>query len=48
VGVNSSVGESIGSAAVELPPDDLSEIDAASSKIVIKGARCPEIIFARR
>jgi len=31
-------------AAVELPPDDLREIESAASKITIQGARYPEQI----
>jgi aryl-alcohol dehydrogenase-like predicted oxidoreductase len=34
--------ENIGAAAIELTPDDLREIDAASSKITVQGARYPE------
>jgi aryl-alcohol dehydrogenase-like predicted oxidoreductase len=34
--------ENIGAAAVELTPDDLLEIDSATSKIMIQGARYPE------
>ena len=34
--------ENIGAAAVELAPEDLREIDTASSKIKIEGARYPE------
>src|SRR3974390_3099822 len=34
--------ENIGGAAVELPPDDLREIDSASSQIKLEGARYPE------
>jgi aryl-alcohol dehydrogenase-like predicted oxidoreductase len=34
--------ENIGAAAVELTPDDLREIDSASSKITVQGARYPE------
>jgi aryl-alcohol dehydrogenase-like predicted oxidoreductase len=34
--------ENIGAAAVELPPDDLREIDNAASKITAQGARYPE------
>jgi aryl-alcohol dehydrogenase-like predicted oxidoreductase len=34
--------ENIGAAAVELTPDDLREIDNASSKITVQGARYPE------
>jgi aryl-alcohol dehydrogenase-like predicted oxidoreductase len=34
--------ENIGAVAVELPPDDLREIDSAASKITVLGARYPE------
>ena len=34
--------ENIGAVSVELTPDDLRQIDTASSKITIKGARYPE------
>jgi len=34
--------ENIGAAAVELTPEDLSEIDDAASKITVEGARYPE------
>jgi aryl-alcohol dehydrogenase-like predicted oxidoreductase len=34
--------ENIGAAAVELTPDDLREIESASSKIKVEGARYPE------
>ena len=34
--------ENIGAAAVELTPDDLREIDSATSKIAVQGARYPE------
>jgi len=34
--------ENLGSASVELTPDDLSDIDSASSKIKLEGARYPE------
>src|SRR5205807_4314435 len=34
--------ENIGATAVELTPDDLREIDSASSKIKVEGARYPE------
>jgi len=34
--------ENIGAAAVELTPDDLHEIESASSKIKVEGARYPE------
>jgi aryl-alcohol dehydrogenase-like predicted oxidoreductase len=34
--------ENLGAAAIELVPDDLHEIDSASSKIAVQGARYPE------
>jgi aryl-alcohol dehydrogenase-like predicted oxidoreductase len=34
--------ENIGAVAIELTPDDLREIDSASSKITVQGARYPE------
>jgi len=34
--------ENIGAAEIELTPDDLREIDAASSRITVEGARYPE------
>jgi aryl-alcohol dehydrogenase-like predicted oxidoreductase len=34
--------ENIGAVAVELAPDDLREIDVATSKIKVQGARYPE------
>jgi aryl-alcohol dehydrogenase-like predicted oxidoreductase len=34
--------ENIGAAAVELTPDDLLEIDSASSRITVQGKRYPE------
>jgi len=34
--------ENIGSLAVELTPDDWSEIESAASKIKVQGARYPE------
>jgi len=34
--------ENLGAVAVELTPDDLREIDSASSKITVQGARYPE------
>jgi aryl-alcohol dehydrogenase-like predicted oxidoreductase len=34
--------ENIGAAAIELTPDDLTEIDGAVSKITVQGARYPE------
>jgi aryl-alcohol dehydrogenase-like predicted oxidoreductase len=36
--------ENIGAAAVELMPNDLREIDSASSKIAVQGARYPETL----
>ena len=36
--------ENIGAVSVELMPDDLSEIDAAASKIQVQGARYPETL----
>jgi aryl-alcohol dehydrogenase-like predicted oxidoreductase len=36
--------ENLGAAAVELTPDDLSEIENAASKITVQGARYPEHI----
>jgi len=36
--------ENIGGAAVELTSDDLGEIESASSKIKVEGARYPEAI----
>jgi aryl-alcohol dehydrogenase-like predicted oxidoreductase len=36
--------ENIGAASVELTPDDLREIESASSKIQVQGARYPEAI----
>jgi aryl-alcohol dehydrogenase-like predicted oxidoreductase len=36
--------ENLGAAAVELTPDDLREIETASSKIKVEGARYPEAI----
>jgi aryl-alcohol dehydrogenase-like predicted oxidoreductase len=36
--------ENLGAAAIELTPDDLSEIDSAASKIMVQGARYPEEI----
>jgi aryl-alcohol dehydrogenase-like predicted oxidoreductase len=38
----SRLEENIGAAAIELTPDDLREIDTASSTITIQGARYPE------
>ena len=43
----SRLEENIGAAAVELTPDDLSEIQAAASKIEIQGARYPEALEAK-
>jgi aryl-alcohol dehydrogenase-like predicted oxidoreductase len=34
--------ENIGAVSVELTPDDLRDIDAAASKIIVQGARYPE------
>ena len=34
--------ENIGAVAVELGPDDLSEIEGAAAKITVQGARYPE------
>jgi aryl-alcohol dehydrogenase-like predicted oxidoreductase len=34
--------ENIGAAAIELTPDDLRQIDSATSKIAVQGARYPE------
>lgn len=36
------LNENLGAAAVELTPDDLREIESASSKITVQGARYPE------
>lgn len=36
------VEENIGAAAIELTPDDLSEIDCAASKVTVQGGRYPE------
>ncbi len=36
------VEENVGGAAIELTPDDLPEIDNATSKIPVQGARYPE------
>ncbi len=36
------LAENIGAAAVELTPDDLGDIDSATSKIKVEGARYPE------
>jgi aryl-alcohol dehydrogenase-like predicted oxidoreductase len=34
--------ENIGAAAIELTPDDLRQIDSATAKIPVQGARYPE------
>ena len=34
--------ENIGAVAMELTPDDLRELDAATAKITVQGARYPE------
>ena len=34
--------ENIGAVAIELTPDDLRELDAATAKITVQGARYPE------
>jgi aryl-alcohol dehydrogenase-like predicted oxidoreductase len=39
--------ENLGSAQVELTPDDLAAIDAAAAKISIQGARLPEAVLAQ-
>jgi aryl-alcohol dehydrogenase-like predicted oxidoreductase len=36
--------ENIGAVAIELTPDDLSEIEDAASKITVQGARYPETL----
>ncbi len=36
--------ENIGAAAIELMPDDLSEIESAAAKIKVQGARYPEVL----
>jgi aryl-alcohol dehydrogenase-like predicted oxidoreductase len=36
------LNENIGATEIELTPDDLREIDAATSKIAVQGARYPE------
>ena len=36
------VEENIGAAAIELTPGDLAEIDSATSKVTVQGARYPE------
>jgi aryl-alcohol dehydrogenase-like predicted oxidoreductase len=38
----SRLEENLGAAALELTPDDLREIESASSKIKLEGARYPE------
>jgi aryl-alcohol dehydrogenase-like predicted oxidoreductase len=38
--------ENLGSAGIELTPNDLSEIEVAASKITIQGARLPEAVLA--
>lgn len=38
--------ENLGSAAVELTADDLSEIETAASEIAIQGARLPAAVLA--
>jgi aryl-alcohol dehydrogenase-like predicted oxidoreductase len=43
----SRLEENIGAAAIELTPDDLREIDNATSKIAIEGARYPEELEKR-
>ena len=37
--------ENLGAVSVELTPDDLREIDAAASKIEVRGARLPEAVL---
>ncbi|HEX4769302.1 MAG TPA: aldo/keto reductase [Bryobacteraceae bacterium] len=37
--------ENLGAAAIELTPDDLGEIEDASAKITIQGARLPEAVL---
>jgi aryl-alcohol dehydrogenase-like predicted oxidoreductase len=39
--------ENLGASAIELTPDDLSEIEIAASKIAIQGARYPENLQKR-
>jgi len=36
--------ENVGAAAVELTPDDLREIESATSEVKVQGARYPEQI----
>jgi aryl-alcohol dehydrogenase-like predicted oxidoreductase len=43
----SRLDENIGSTAVELTPEDLTEIESAASKITIEGARYPEALEAK-
>jgi aryl-alcohol dehydrogenase-like predicted oxidoreductase len=43
----SRLEENIGAVAVELTPNDLSEIDSAASKITVQGARYPAPLEAR-
>ncbi|HYT34010.1 MAG TPA: hypothetical protein VEL69_03175 [Ktedonobacteraceae bacterium] len=43
----SRLEENIGAVAVELTPDDLHEIESASSQITIQGARYPEELERR-
>jgi aryl-alcohol dehydrogenase-like predicted oxidoreductase len=43
----SRLEENIGAAALELTPGDLSEIESATSKITIEGARYPEALEAK-
>jgi hypothetical protein len=43
----SRLEENLGTAALELTPDDLSEIESAASKITIEGARYPEALEKR-
>jgi aryl-alcohol dehydrogenase-like predicted oxidoreductase len=38
------VEENIGAAAVELTPDDLRQIETATAKIPVQGARYPEAL----
>ena len=38
--------ENIGAAAIELSPDDLSDIESAASQVTVQGARYPEHIEA--
>ena len=39
------LAENLGAVDLELTPDDLREIDAAASKIEVKGARLPEAVL---